>query len=57
MTTYKITYYTELGYCRRSIKEFSDNLEIATMQADTWLKALGLDLYKIEIYAPTEEAL
>ena len=56
MQAYKLTYYTELGYCRRSIKEFSIDPEIAAMQADTWLRSIGLDLYKIEIYTPTDEA-
>lgn len=55
MKTYKLTYYTELGYCRRSVKEFSSDLEIATMQADTWLRSVGLDLYKIEVHH-TDEA-
>ena len=52
---YKLTYYTELGYCRRSIKELSSDLATATIQADTWLRSNGLDLYKIEVYR-TDEA-
>ena len=52
MQAYKLTYYTEIGYCRRSIKEFASDPEIAEIQADTWLRSVGLDLYKIEIYNP-----
>jgi hypothetical protein len=50
MKTYKLTYY-----CRRSTKDFSSDPEIAAMQADTWLRSLGLDLYKIEELKPTDE--
>ena len=48
MTNYKITYYTELGYSRKSIKQFSVDSTLAEKQANTWCNSLGLMFYKLE---------
>lgn len=48
MKNYEITYYTEIGYCRRSIKQFSSDKTLAEQEAERWLQGLGLSLYSIK---------
>lgn len=48
MTQYKITYYTELGFSRRTIKQFSTDSTLAATQAEKWCNSLGLMFYKLE---------
>lgn len=52
MTSYKITYYTELGYSRRTIKQLPEDPTLAEKQAEAWCNSLGLMFYKVEKVQP-----
>jgi hypothetical protein len=48
MTQYKITYYTELGYSRRTLKQLPTDITLAAKQAEKWCNSLGLMFHKLE---------